>query len=77
VGYVVMHFPDGSREYRYSDQGPETPEPGDVIWRNGEPFRVMTVSSEHHYFVATVESDADTIGHMLPPIGPDRPPRKP
>ena len=51
---VTIHFPDGTREFRY----PEVPlEEGDVLHHEGRRYRVLGVSEngDHRHDIATVE----------------------
>lgn len=60
---VTVHFPDGSREFRFPT---EMLKEGDVVWHEGERYRVIHVASDdqdHH--TATVELDSDDIGDLL------------
>jgi hypothetical protein len=60
---VVVHFPDGSREFRF----PEEPlAEGAVIWHEGQRYRVIHVETdEHGNAVVTVERDSDDLGDMI------------
>lgn len=59
---VVVHFPDGSREFRY----PPTPlKDGDIVWHEGKRYRVIHVSSEGTRATVTVELDSDDVGGLL------------
>ncbi len=60
----VIRFPDGSKEFRY----PERPlEEGDVVWHEGERFRVLVVHEEANgrQLTVTVEPDSEDIGDLL------------
>jgi hypothetical protein len=60
---VVVRFPDGTREFRYPEKGLEE---GDVIWHDGQRYRVVHVSfDDGNQPVATVEADSDELGDML------------
>ena len=49
---IKIHFPNGSREFRY----PERPlEVGDVLHHDGERYRVLSVSDDNGLGRATVE----------------------
>lgn len=54
---VVVRFPDGSRVFRY----PEEPlAEGDVIWHEGERYRVLHIGTDDGVNpVVTVEPDSD------------------
>jgi hypothetical protein len=60
---VVVRFPDGSREFRF----PEKPlEEGDVIWHEGQRFRVVHVGFDGgDNPVVTVEPESDDLGELL------------
>ena len=58
-----MHFPDGSREFRYPD---EPLEEGDVIWHEGQRYRVLHVGTdEGGNHVVTVEPDSEDLEDLL------------
>lgn len=60
---VTVHFPDGSREFRFPT---EMLKEGDVIWHEGERYRVIHVASDDRDHPAvTVELDSDDIGDLL------------
>ena len=42
---VVVHFPDGHREFRYPA---EKLNEGDVIWYDGKRYRVISTSLDDH-----------------------------
>jgi hypothetical protein len=60
---VVVRFPDESRDFRF----PEDPlEEGDVIWHEGERYRVLHVASQDGAGpVVTVEVESDALGDKL------------
>ena len=59
---MVVRFPDGSKEFRYPEK---TLAEGDVVWHDGERFRVISVSTdEKDRAVVIVEADSG-IGDML------------
>lgn len=60
---VVVHFPDGSREFRF----PEEPlEVGTVIWHLGQRYRVIHVATDDDQGASvTVEPDSEDIGDLL------------
>ena len=60
---VIVHFPDGSREFRY----PQEPlEEGDVIWHDGASYRVIHVSDvDGNASSVIVELDSDDLGDLL------------
>jgi hypothetical protein len=59
---VVVHFPDGSREFRYPS---EPLKEGDVIWHEGQRYRVIHVAIGEDTPSVTVERDADDMGDLL------------
>jgi hypothetical protein len=59
---VVVHFPDGSREFRFP---PEPLKEGDVIWHEGARYRVLHVTSDGDSPAVTVERESDDIGDLL------------
>jgi hypothetical protein len=63
VRAIVVHFPDGTREFRY----PAKPlEDGDVIWHEGQRYRVIHVATNHGNMSSiTVELDSEDIGDLL------------
>jgi hypothetical protein len=60
---VVVHFPDGSREFRF----PSHPlKEGDVIWHEGQRYRVIHVASDDGDNPSvTVELESDDLGDTL------------
>lgn len=60
---VVVHFPDGSREFRF----PAEPlKEGDVIWHEGERYHVIHVASDDpDRPVVTVELEPEDLGDTL------------
>lgn len=62
MGSMVVRFPDGSKEFRYPEKMLVE---GDVVWHDGERFRVVSVSSdEKDSAVVIVEADSG-IGDLL------------
>jgi hypothetical protein len=59
---VVVRFPDGTREFRYPEKGLEE---GDVLWHDGQRYRVVHVSDDGNQPVATVELESDDLGDVL------------
>jgi len=59
----IVHFPDGSKEFRY----PARPlEEGDVVWHEGVRYRVHAVTEEDgRQATVTVEPDSDDITDVL------------
>jgi hypothetical protein len=59
----IVHFPDGSKEFRY----PARPlEEGDVAWHEGVRYRVLAVTEEDgRQATVTVEPDSDDITDVL------------
>ena len=63
MGTIVVRFPDGSREHRYT--GRDVVE-GDRAWHDGEHWRVLAVvSNERGQQTATVELDSDELTDLL------------
>ena len=63
TGSVVVRFPDGSRDFRF----PKDPlTEGDVIWHDGERYRVLHVASgDGAGPVVTVEIASDGLRDNL------------
>ena len=40
---IVVRFPDGTKEFRFPE---EKLEEGDVIWHDGQRYRVVSVSTD-------------------------------
>jgi hypothetical protein len=60
---VVVHFPNGSKEFRFP---PEPLKEGDVIWHEGARYRVLHVASHDGESPSvTVEREPDNIGDLL------------
>lgn len=59
---IVVRFPDGSREFRYPEKVPNA---GDVVWHDGESFRVIRVSEEDGQTTALVEPVSATVRTRL------------
>ena len=55
---VIVHFPDGSREFRYPSRKLER---GDVIAFNGDKYRVVDVTSDGDGYSVIVEPDSDDL----------------
>ena len=55
---VIVHFPDGSREFRYPSRKLER---GDVIAFNGDNYRVVDVTSDGDGYSVIVEPDSDDL----------------
>jgi hypothetical protein len=63
VSAFVVHFPDGTREFRYP---PKPLEDGDVIWHEGQRYRVIHVATnDGNMSSITVELDSEDIGDLL------------
>lgn len=61
---VVMHFPDGSREFRLPTQLPDV---GDFVWRDGHRYRVARVDADQAGApVVTLDGEFDVLGHRIP-----------
>ena len=60
---VVVHFPNGSREFRYP---PEPLKAGDFVFHDGQRYRVLHVSQDGGGRASvTVEPDSDDLGDLL------------
>lgn len=59
---VIVHFPDGSREFRYPSRQLER---GDVVSFNGDRYRVVDVTSEGDRYSVIVEPDSDDLVDIL------------
>ena len=60
---IIIRFPDGTREYRYSGRDVEQ---GDVIWHDGEEWTVLAVvTNDGGPQTATVEPNADGLKDKL------------
>jgi hypothetical protein len=59
---VIVHFPDGSREFRYPSR---VLEHGDVLSYDGERYRVIAVTSDGDRHSVTVELDSDDLGDLI------------
>jgi hypothetical protein len=63
MSVIVVRFPDGSRQFRFP--GRELAE-GDVVWHDGERYRVIHVASEDGGPpVVGVERDSGDVGDLL------------
>jgi hypothetical protein len=59
----VVYFPDGSREFRYP---PKPLEEGDVVWHEGQRYRVIHIATENGNMASvTVELDSEDMGDLL------------
>ncbi len=60
---IIIRFPDGTREHRYT--GRDVVE-GDRIWHDGQHWRVLAVVSNYGGpQTATVEPDSDELTDLL------------
>ena len=59
---VVVRFPDGSREFRFPEKMLEV---GDVVWHDGERYRVVHVATDDDDPVVTVEPEPDELSDIL------------
>jgi hypothetical protein len=59
---VIVHFPDGSREFRYPSSMLER---GDVLSYDGERYRVVDVMTDADRHSVRVELDSDDLGDLL------------
>lgn len=56
---IIIRFPDGTREYRYTGRDVQE---GDVIWHDGQEWKVLAViSNDGRPQTATVELDSDDL----------------
>ena len=58
----VVRFPDGSKEFRFPEKMLEA---GDVIWHEGERYRVVHVTTDDGNSSVTVELDSEDLGDLL------------
>jgi hypothetical protein len=60
---VIVHFPDGSKEFRYPENGLED---GDVISHAGSRFRVVSVNADgERHTVKVVTAHPDDLRDIL------------
>lgn len=60
---VIVHFPDGSRQFQYPVDALEV---GDTIWHDSQRYRVIHCSTdEGGNALVTVELDSEDIGDLL------------
>jgi hypothetical protein len=60
---VIVHFPDGSKEFRYPENGLEE---GDVISHAGSRFRVVSVNVDgDRQSVTVVAANPDDLTDLL------------
>jgi hypothetical protein len=60
---VIVHFPDGSKEFRYPENGLKE---GDEISHAGSRFRVVSVSADgERHSVTVVASSPDGLVDLL------------
>ncbi len=60
---IVVRFPDGTKEFRFPEKMLAE---GDVIWHDGERYRVISVSADDgRHAVVVVELESPTIGDTL------------
>jgi hypothetical protein len=63
MNMIVVRFPHGSREFRYPDRELAA---GDIVWHDGEPYRVLHVASEDGGPpTVSVEPDSDDLKDLL------------
>ena len=58
----VVRFPDGSKEFRFPEKMLEA---GDVLWHEGERYRVVHVTTDDGNSSVTVELDSEDLGDLL------------
>ena len=59
---VVVHFPDGNKEFRYPTRKLER---GDVIAYDGERYRVVSVQEDGDRYSVLVERDSGDLADLL------------
>ena len=60
---LIVRFPDGSKEFRYSARPLEV---GDAIWHSSTPYHVVSVEdADGEQLAVTVEPDPESIGDLL------------
>ena len=59
---VIVHFPDGSRQFRYPSRELDR---GDVIAFNGERYRVVDVTSDGDRHTVIVEPDSEDLVDLV------------
>jgi hypothetical protein len=59
---VIVHFPDGNREFRYPSSMLER---GDVLSYDGERYRVVDVMADGDRHSVRVELDSDDLGDLI------------
>jgi hypothetical protein len=67
---MIVRFPDGDRELRYTDQALVE---GETIWHDGEPFRVVSVAQDERTAMLTVVVERESPGApppRSPPLSP-------
>jgi len=63
MSYIVVHFPDGSKEFVYPSRELEE---GDVVWHDGVRYRVLSIAqNDGEASSAIVEPDRDRLGNLL------------
>jgi hypothetical protein len=62
TGMVVVHFPDGNREFRYPSRDLER---GDVIAFDGERYRVVSIQKDGNVSTVLVELDSEDLTDLL------------
>jgi hypothetical protein len=60
---IVIHFPDGDKEFRYSGRDLEV---GDIVLHDGERYRILAITpADGRPAKATVEPDSDDLGDLI------------
>jgi hypothetical protein len=62
MNVIVIRFPDGSREFRYPGRPLAV---GDLVWHDGDAYRVLHVAEDGGPPTVTVEPDSDDLGDLL------------
>jgi hypothetical protein len=58
----VVRFPDGSKEFRFPEKMLEE---GDVVWHEGQRYRVVHITTDSGSSSVTVELDSENLGDLL------------
>lgn len=59
---IVVHFPDGDKEFRLAEREPEE---GDLVSHDGDRFRVVSVRSEGERCTVVVEKVEEGLLDLL------------
>jgi hypothetical protein len=56
MGSITVRFPDGAKEFRFPEK---LPVEGDVLWHEGQRFRVISIqSTDDQHAIVIVEADS-------------------